>query len=329
MPNSAIVSFAVLAAALLPIAATGEDVSYRNGDITLAAEWLYPEGTGPWPAVVVAQGAGDSDRSNAWSRQVAELFVANGVAALLTDKRGSGKSGGDWRNAGFDDLAGDVIAGVRYAAARDDTVADSVGVVGLSQGGRVVPIAAATCPCISFVVNVSGDAVSAAEQSFHEMRNTARQAGVGRDGVAATIKLNAAAGRYAMNGDWEAYAQARADALDGPAAAIAEGFPAERDAAVWSFIRQGASFNPLPYWLFVTQPVLVLYGELDEQDNVAVHESVRRLEFAFGQVMKENYEIAVIEGANHAVRIEGEREIAPRAREILAAWIDRYVSEPR
>lgn len=36
---------------------------------------------------------------------IADGLASRGVAVLLPDKRGSGKSGGDWRTATFDMLA--------------------------------------------------------------------------------------------------------------------------------------------------------------------------------------------------------------------------------
>src|SRR5262245_12024378 len=103
-----------MAAATLPLllalagaasrAAREEEVAYRHGEVALAATLHLPAGEGPFPAVVIAHGSGSSDRSNAWTAAYARDLAARGVAVLHPDKRGSGKSGGDWRDATIETL---------------------------------------------------------------------------------------------------------------------------------------------------------------------------------------------------------------------------------
>ena len=308
-----------------PTPATGAEVRYANGPTPLAAELLLPAGRGPFPAAVLLQGSGASDRTNAWARGIADAFVARGVAVLLTDKRGSGASGGDWRTAGFDDLAGDALAGVKFLASREEIRRDSVGLLGLSQGGWVAPLAAARSSQVAWVVNLSGAAVSYAEQTFVEMANTSRQAGLDAAATDEVIRLNRAAGRYLVSGDWSAYAAARERALGTAAKPVAAGFPATADAPVWTFLKKVAMFDPLPYWAVLEQPVFVALGELDERDNVPVAESVRRVEFAFRAAGKSNYEVFVVPGVGHALHSEPGR-LAPPLVERLGDWIARNVT---
>ena len=96
---------------------TETELTYMNGEIRLAGVLLTPIESGEYPAAVLLQGSGTSDRGNGWARLIAETLVSKGVAVLLTDKRGSGLSQGDWRTSSFDDLAKDGLAGI--AALRD------------------------------------------------------------------------------------------------------------------------------------------------------------------------------------------------------------------
>lgn len=298
-----------------------EEVRYERDDLTLAALLMLPETEGPHPGAVVIRGSGGSDRSNPWTRAVAEEILGAGVAVLLTDKRGSGASEGDWRAADFHDLAGDAMAGVRYLRSRPEIRGSAIGLVGLSQGGRVAPIAASRSGKVAFVVNVSGSAVSFLEQSFHEMGNMARQAGLPESAVREVLALNRAAGEFLLTGNWAPYDRARARGLATPWRQIAEGFPASPDAEIWTFLRGVASYSPLPYWAQVTVPVLVLYGEADERDNVPVKESVRRLEYAFGLVGKEDARIVVIPGAGHGFIDHGRHGLMPAFRGALGGWL--------
>lgn len=301
------------------------DVRYENGPISLAALLMLPAGERAVPAAVIAQGSGASDRSNQWSREIAEELVRNGFAVLLTDKRGAGASGGDWRTASFSDLAADVLAGAEFLRTRSDIDSGRIGVVGLSQGGQVAPIAAASSDQIAFVINVSSKAVGFAEGSFLEMANTARQAGLAEPDVQEVIRVNLAAVRYLTAGNWEQYAQARERALQTGARRIAAGFPASPDAPIWTFLRAVAAYDPLAYWVQVSQPVLLVYGEEDERDNVPVRESVRRLEHVFRSVNKTNYRIMVVPGAGHGIRDPQTHRLAPRFRDTLRAWLEEHV----
>jgi alpha-beta hydrolase superfamily lysophospholipase len=99
---------------------TETEMRYQNGDVGLAGVLLMPLEEGPleegkYPAAILLQGSGTSDRSNAWARSIAETLASQGVAVLLTDKRGSGQSQGNWRTSSFEDLAEDGLAGITYA----------------------------------------------------------------------------------------------------------------------------------------------------------------------------------------------------------------------
>ena len=302
-----------------------EDVRYKSGSLNLAALLMLPQAEKPVAGAVILQGSGANDRTNGWARSIAEILVRERVAVLLTDKRGCGASEGDWQRAHFGDLAEDALAGVRFLRGRPEIDRERVGVVGLSQGGWVAPLAAARSREVAFVVDISGAAVSFAEQSFTEMANTARQAGLTEAQVGEVLALNRAVAEYLATGDWEPYRQARERALASEWRALAAGFPGSPDLPLWNFFRGVAGFDPMPYWVQLTEPVLVLYGAEDERDNVPVAESVRRLEHAFKSAGKTNYQITVIPGAGHGF-LDQRRELMPAFVEALGSWVKRQVN---
>ncbi len=303
-----------------------EDVRYESGSLALAALLMLPASERPTPGAVVIQGSGTSDRSNPWARAIAEELVRAGVTVLLTDKRGSGASGGDWRTADFEDLAQDALAGTAYLETRPEVDPRQIGVVGLSQGGWIAPLAAARSDRIAFVISVSAAAVSFAEQSFHELANSTRQAGLAEDAVQEALDLNRAVARYLTTGNWDAYDRALRRAVTTTWKRVAEGFPASPELPIWTFLRGVADYDPLPYWIALEEPVLVLYGAEDEQDNVPVRESVRRLEFAFGAVGKRNYRIVVVPGAGHGFMDAASHELMAAFVDALHAWVREYVT---
>lgn len=307
-------------------AATGlsfreEEVTYPSGCLTLAAALLVPETERPVPGVVVLQGSGDSDRTNAWARAISEGLARRGLAVLLTDKRGSGRSEGDWRTADFEDLAEDALAGVELLRERAEVRPGAIGLLGLSQGGHVAPLAAALGDGIAFVVAASASATSLGEQMNHEMRNTFRQAGLPEEGVEKGMEIQQHAELYARTGKWEPYERALTAAATTPLAPVAAGFPQTPDSWVWKWVRRVADYDPIPYWKMVRSPVLVVYGREDERDNVPVAESVRRLDQAF-ENRQTAWQVRVFEGSGHALYAPEAED--PRIREdfldLVRSW---------
>ena len=72
----------------------------------------------------------------------ARFLIRHGIAVLGYDKRGVGGSTGNWNTASFDDLADDVVAAFAYLKARGDIDGRQIGLLGVSQGGWIMPLAA-------------------------------------------------------------------------------------------------------------------------------------------------------------------------------------------
>src|SRR5436190_17322401 len=126
-----------------------EEVSFRNGDVTLSGTLLLPLTKGPHPAVVFLHGAGGEGRYG--GRFLAEYFTRYGIAALIYDKRGVGKSTGDWKRSDFNDLAGDAIAGIHLLQQRNEINPRKIGIYVHSHGGSIAPLVASGSRYVAFV----------------------------------------------------------------------------------------------------------------------------------------------------------------------------------
>ena len=133
-------------------------VTFANGNVLLSGSLLIPGDKGPYPAIVLIQGAGAEARNA--SRFMAEFFVERGVAALIYDKRGVGESTGDWKVSSFEDLAGDAVAGVNYLLTQPTISKPHIGLMGSSQGGWIAPMAALLSQSVSFVIVKSAAGVT-------------------------------------------------------------------------------------------------------------------------------------------------------------------------
>jgi dipeptidyl aminopeptidase/acylaminoacyl peptidase len=145
-----------------------EEIAFENGDLRLAGMLFDVEGESPPPVAVIIHGSGPSSRGNTWYLSVARHLQANGIAVLLPDKRGSERSEGDWVGVGFDELATDTLAAVDSVRSRPEFENSLVGLVGMSQGGWIAPVAAAQDPRIGCVVSMSGSTVPVRRQLLHE-----------------------------------------------------------------------------------------------------------------------------------------------------------------
>ena len=271
-----------------------EEVSFENGAVRLAGTLVLPEGAGPHPAVVIVHGSGDQGRANGFYRSWGEWFARRGVAALIYDKRGVGQSTGDFENATFEDLAGDVRAAVRSLRGRAGVDAARIGLFGISQGGWVAPLAAARGADVAFLILDVGPAVSVREQELDRVEYTMRA----DQAAAADIEAALAYMRDVFDA---AYGEAPAE----PLLARAETVRAEPwsqyldviamadDLEGWRRIR----YDPAPVLSRTRLPLLALFGELDvlvpPAENV---EPMRRLLERAGN---RDATIRVIPGATH------------------------------
>lgn len=304
------------------------ELSYTNGEVQLAAVLLMPTEEGEIPAAVLLQGSGTSDRSNGWARLIAETLVSKGVAVLLTDKRGSGQSGGDWRTSSFEDLARDGLAGVDALREIEGIRKDRIGFVGLSQGGHVAPLAASMGD-VQFVIDLVGSALPMKDTLVHELEQTYRGLGLEEESIEFLQRMTALSFAYLETGqgfdEYLAHRQAVENRF-GPR--FTESWPATTDNWYWTFWGYIHDFDPIPYWREVVDtrriPSFIGYGELDESDNVPVKASVQRLE---RELESAALTVRVYPGTGHslmdeALMKEHEYKLVDGLLRDLDAWIE-------
>ena len=263
-------------------------VTFKNGEVTLSGTLLLSLGkAAPLPAVVFAHGGAPEARlvNKGWALR----FVRRGIAALIYDKRGVGESTGDWRTANLDDLAGDLLAGVRLLKARPDIDPRRIAAAGHSQGGTIAPLAALKSRDVSHVISSAPSAVNYAEQSVYHRANVMRESGFSEEAVATASVLRErlyATGRLLLADDPRAEAERRklsaelGQYKDAPwleAAALPPNLDKDRPS------KGGLEllfFEPLPVWEGLRVPALFVWGDKDTVVPVgkgrAIIESARR-----------------------------------------------------
>jgi pimeloyl-ACP methyl ester carboxylesterase len=158
---------AVLARVGVFIGMESEDVVFLSIDRSLSGTIVFPERSQPTASVVLVHGSGRARRM-LW---LARLFASERLAVLTYDKRGVGKSGGEFQGgpsaasaSNLDLLAQDAAAAARVLVQHPRTQGTPVGYIGLSQGGWIIPIAASRPPAVSFMLFFSGPVATVNEE---------------------------------------------------------------------------------------------------------------------------------------------------------------------
>lgn len=177
------------------------------------------------------------------------------------------------------DLADDALAALHSLRAQPKVDPARVGLVGFSQGGHIIPVAAMRSMAVAFAVNISGSVVPIMEQIGDELQSMGVREGLSEDALKTVQAIHSHAMHYVLTGqDWINYESALAAVRHGQLgdSAVLEGFPTEPDSPAWDFLRTIGDFDPLPYWQEVEVPALFIYGGRDE--NVAVYKSADIIE---------------------------------------------------
>lgn len=272
-----------------------KSVTFANGDVHLSGSLLLPEGKGPFPAVVLIQGAGPEPRSA--SRFMAEVFIQNGTAALIYDKRGVGSSSGDWQTSSFEDLAGDAVAGVNYLLTQPIISKPHIGLMGSSQGGWIAPMAALLSTNVSFVIVKSAAGVSPEREELERTELLMNDRGFTAAETQDALGLYKRMIDYAFTGNgWEQLSAAQEKASHEKWGGFGI-FP--KDSWWFKFIKLNFRHDPIPVLQKLHCPVLVIFGGKDP--NLPVDVSVLNVSKALASAPSGSL-VVVFPKAGHDLR---------------------------
>ncbi|HEY3052479.1 MAG TPA: alpha/beta fold hydrolase [Thermoanaerobaculia bacterium] len=272
-----------------------EDVRFSNGDVRLAGTLISPRTSGKHPAIILVHGSGAEDRQ--YMLPFARFLIRRSIAVLGYDKRGVGGSTGDWNTASFDDLAGDVVAAFEYLKTRSDIDRAHIGLLGCSQAGWIMPLAAVRAKGIAFLISVSGPGVAAAETTIDQARNELTARGMRPQVVEQIVEIMKLQYQFARTGQgWDQYLAARAQ-LAARIGSPPANFPATPDDPYWQFIRRLYSYDPAPTLRRLQVPTLALFGELD--NNILAAKNKAAWEAALKAAGNPDYTLRILPQADH------------------------------
>lgn len=244
------------------------EVNFAGRDGTrLAGSLFLPDRPARLPAVVMAHGSGAQTRNGFYGhiRFLAEAFARRGIAVLAFDKRGTGRSLGDWERAGFATLADDVAAAVAYLRTRTDIRPDRIGLTGSSQAGWIMPMAATRAGDIRFIQHFSAASpMGVREQERRRLILQMQAERFDQSEIDRAVRIRDMMDDYAATGrNWEALEQAAAPvAGERWMRQFIGGLPA-REAPDWPWLREAFGYDTRPDFARFAGSWHVLYGDRD------------------------------------------------------------------
>ena len=145
-----------------------EDVEFESHGDTLSGTIVFPRNQAVYSAAVFVHGSGKQLRN----LDIAKRFANDGIAALVYDKRGTGKSGGDYESKqsvsekNIRLLTDDAVAALELLSNHTSLKETTVGVSGISQAGWIAPLAAEQFDKVDFIVLWSGPVCKVSEEDI-------------------------------------------------------------------------------------------------------------------------------------------------------------------
>ncbi len=329
-----------------------EEVSIPNkkGGFELSGTLSYPEGDGPFPAVVLISGSGPQNRDEELLGHkpfllIADFLTRQGMAVLRYDDRGTGKSGGTFHTANTYDLATDAEAAFAFLLKHPAVSADHIGLIGHSEGGMIAPLVASRNSKVAFIILLAAPGTSgqqilldqaeligrADSVPLEELNDNLRIARMTYD-IIAREKKKEEAGRKIRE-------LIKKETENMSAEEIAEAGLTEQaiNAMVYELTSDWFStfvrFNPEVYLKKVRCPVLALNGEKDLQVPAALNlEGINR---ALKSGKCPSFEVVALPDLNHLFQhcatgspseyVKIRETMSPEVLQIMIRWIKEAI----
>jgi pimeloyl-ACP methyl ester carboxylesterase len=316
------------------------EVTYPGGSsgVELAGTLTLPRGTGAFPAVLLIQGSGPGNRNEVVDGlglfpAIADALVRQGVAVLRFDKRGIGKSTGNFDTATTLDFAGDVEAGLAFLRSRNDIRPDNIGLVGHSEGGLIAPMVAAKDKSVAFLILMAAPAVRGAAILQEQGLLALRAGGLSGARLSEAVDIQRQMIDTIISENDLNKANVRLQALNSRLTEV-EGGPdkmigAKLEALNTAWGRFFLSYDPADSLMHITCPVLALNGSADVQ--VAPEQNLSAIRTALRG--HRDVEIYELDGLSHMFRtvsnnansrLTTNEAIAPAALETIAPWVAKH-----
>lgn len=178
-----------------------ENIVFNNKDVKLSGMVYHPINSlnKPVKYVILIHGSGAQDRYSPYYISLGYALSKRGIGVLLYDKRGTGKSGGNFETSSITDLAEDAIAAYNYLKIKHAKNISKIGLLGTSAGGWVAPLASNMIKDCDFLILNVGPSVSVFEQDIHRVKYAMKGDGKKQDDIDSAIAFTKLYFQYASD----------------------------------------------------------------------------------------------------------------------------------
>lgn len=318
-----------------------QHVKYPNNaaGISLAGTLTLPQGSGPFPAVLLITGSGSQNREEEIMGHKPFLVLADyltriGIAVLRVDDRGTGESTGNAAVITTQDNVSDVLASFEYLRKRPEIIKEKIGLVGHSEGGMIAPIVASQSNDVNFIVLLAGIGLPGDQLHRRQVGDMMRLAGTNQAEIQKVLSLNDQL--YAVikaEKDAASIEDRLSQVLEKGGNVTGTDMQQVIKALAQPWFRYFINFDPVPYLQKVKCPVLAVNGSKDIQ--VAAKENLAAIEEAIKAGGNTSVTVMELEGLNHLFQTADtgsmmeyakiQETISPTALKVIGDWIQGRV----
>jgi pimeloyl-ACP methyl ester carboxylesterase len=321
-----------------------EDVIFPNtkAKISLAGTLTFPQGTDLFAAAVLIGGSGPTDRDETFAGHHPFLILADhltrkGIAVLRFDKRGIGKSTGNFANASIEDFTSDTEAALGYLKSRKEINAKRIGLIGHSEGGIIASVVAENSGGVAWIVLLAAPGLKGEDLLLLQSERILRAAGATDDQVFRSQALNKQSYALVRQEKDPAALEAKLNDLIQSTSMGASLPPSALQAQVRVLVspwfRSYLDYDPLPALQKVVCPVLALNGDKDLQ--VPSKENLPKVQKALQDGGNKDFQVTELAGLNHLFQHAPsgspaeyggiEETMAPEALNAISDWVLKHI----
>ncbi len=320
-----------------------EEISFPNesAHISLSGTLTLPQGPGPFPVAILLSGSGPHDRDETIEGHrpflvLADHLTRKGIAVLRFDKRGVGKSTGNYDNATIQDFAADAQSAVAYLKTRKDLDPKRIGLIGHSEGGLAAPIVASHSTDIAWLVLLAAPALKGEDILLLQSELIMKVAGIDEEQISRTLDFNKQTYALARQEKDPAAFESRLNALVQSTGMGAWVPPATLQAQVRTmaslWFREILDYDPVPALQKTLCPVLALNGQKDLQ--VPPRENLSKIKKTLDDAGNKDFQTTELPGLNHLFQHAPtgspseyggiEETMAPEALDAVSNWVLKH-----
>lgn len=289
--------------------------------------WLdLPETAEPHPAIILVHGSGPTNlEQEPRYRAIREAFTCAGLACLMWDKPGCGRSDGKQQQIqSHRERACEVVAAVESLSRRRDVDPARIGLWGISEGAWISALVASECSDVAWAILVSGPSATLARAAEYIAHTNLKIEGHSQAEIEAHLKtIRRCFQLLEARAPFEAFLAA-SEAMRANSFFQLTGW-SKLSRADWEdpTLRENLQTDTRALLKGVRCPVLAVFGEKDSQvdwrKSMAVHQRVLQ---AAGHT---DATVKAFAGANHNLRKCGTGSVRETRSGGQGAYVPGYI----